>query len=144
MATRRGCAALVARVLAAVVVVVLAEANPATARADESVMHQVRYTVTADQPLQVDIYYRDVDPLSWAEYSHNPYQFSPKDEASLAPGTPWVRDVALVDPERWATVAISRVSIRSEGTVRCELTVDGVVVDTADGPDGALCSLRQW
>ena len=141
MATRRGC---VARVLAAVVVIVLAEANPATARADDSVMHQVRYTVTADQPLQVDIYYRDVDPLSWAEYSHNPYQFSPKDEASLAPGMPWVRDVALADPARWATVAISRVSIRAVGTVRCELAVDGVVVDTGDGPDGALCSLRQW
>ena len=143
MATRRGYDAFAAGILA-VVVVVLAEVNPATARADDSVMHQVRYTVTADQRLQVDIYYRDVDPPSWAEYSHNPYPFSPKEEATLEPGKPWVRDVALVDPEQWATVAISRASIRAVGTVRCELAVDGVVVDTADGPDGALCSLRPW
>jgi hypothetical protein len=28
--------------------------------------------------------------------------------------------------------------------IRCELAVDGIVVDTADGATGALCSLRHW
>jgi hypothetical protein len=117
---------------------------PAAARGDDSVVHHVTYTVIADHPLDADIYYRDVDPPNWADYSHNPYLFSPRDEATLGPGTRWVRDVALTDPERWAMVAISRVSTLAEGAVRCELAVDGVIVDTAEGPAGAVCSLRHW
>jgi hypothetical protein len=46
-------------------------AFPVTSRADD-VVHRVTYTVTADQSLDVDIYYRDVDPPNWADYSHNP------------------------------------------------------------------------
>jgi hypothetical protein len=104
----------------------------------------VTYTVTADQDTDVDIYYRDVDPPSWADYSHNPYEFSPKDEASLSPGTPWTRDVMLADPLRWAMVAVGQDESRGPRPVRCQLTVDGIVVATADGSKGALCSLRHW
>jgi hypothetical protein len=57
-------------------------AFPVTSRADD-VVHRVTYTVTADQSLEVDIYYRDVDPPNWSDYSHNPYEFSPKAEAHL-------------------------------------------------------------
>ena len=117
---------------------------PVPARADDAVMHQVTYTVTADGSIDVDVYYRDVDPPTWADYSHNPYQFSPKDEASLGPGQSWVRDVTLADPQQWAMVAVSRVSTRTAGTVRCTLTVDGTVVSTDGGPAGAVCSLRHW
>jgi hypothetical protein len=49
-------------------------ALPVTASADEFVAHRVTYTVTADQPVDVDIYYRDVDPPTWEVYSHNPFQ----------------------------------------------------------------------
>src|SRR3954462_3959415 len=78
-----------------------------TAGADDLPLHRVTYTVTADQPVQVDVYYRDVDPPTWADDSHNPYQFSPKDGASVGPGQSWVREVSLVNPDQWAMVAAS-------------------------------------
>nr|WP_235672733.1 hypothetical protein [Mycolicibacterium hodleri] len=117
---------------------------PASARGDDLPVHRVTYTVTADQPVQLDVYYRDVDPPTWADYSHNPYQFSPRDEASIGPGQSWVREVSLVNPDQWAMVAASIGSSPAGVTVRCELAVDGAVVASGDGPNGALCSLRHW
>ncbi|MFS0897360.1 hypothetical protein AB3M98_08150 [Mycolicibacterium litorale] len=114
------------------------------ATAQGPVPHQVRYTVTADQPTQADIYYRAVDPPTWADYSHNPYQFSPKAEVVLEPGRPWVFDATLVDPNRWAMVTATSGVGPDQPNFRCELTVDGVVVATHSGPKGALCSLRSW
>lgn len=119
-------------------------AIPATARADDPVVHRVTYTVTAERSLEAGIYYRDVDPPTWADYSHDPYRFRPRAEAALGPGSPWILDVTLIDPDRWAMVAVTQDSTRSGSTVRCELAVDGIVVDTVDGPAGALCSLRHW
>ncbi|WP_209923589.1 hypothetical protein [Mycolicibacterium lutetiense] len=119
----------------------------APAYADENPMtHRVTYTVTAEQPTDVGIYYRDVDPPTWADYSHDPYQFSPKDDLTLEPGAPWIREVTLADPMRWAMVAVSTGGLapQSASTLRCELAIDGVVVDRAAGPKGALCSLRNW
>ena len=112
--------------------------------ADEPVLHRVTYTVTADQPTGAGVYYRDVDPPTWADYSHNPYLYSPKAEVALQPGTPWVLDVMLVDPDQWAMVAVTQDRTRATQAVHCELAVDGIVVDTADGAHGALCSLRSW
>lgn len=106
--------------------------------------HQVRYTVVVDQPTQADIYYRDVDPPNWAEYSHNPYQFSPRAKVVLEPGAPWVFEAALVDPARWAMVTATSGPEPVTRNLRCELAVDGVVVATGEGPKGALCSLRNW
>ncbi|WP_369804038.1 hypothetical protein [Mycobacterium sp. GA-2829] len=104
--------------------------------------HQVRYTVVADQPTQADIYYREVDPPNWADYSHNPYQFSPKAEVVLEPDAPWVFEATLVDPGRWAMVTATSGPEPVTPNFRCELAVDGVVVATGEGPRGALCSLR--
>ncbi|OBJ30017.1 hypothetical protein [Mycolicibacter heraklionensis] len=115
----------------------------APAHADPSVPHEVIYTVTTRSPVVADIYYRDTDPPTWADYSHNPYEFSPKVRADVGPGRPWVLRATLADPQRWAMVTAT--SGRSaEPGFRCELTVDGVVVATADGPKGALCALRHW
>jgi hypothetical protein len=124
---------------------VLSAAAPARAD-DAAVLHRVTYTVTADRPTAAGIYYRDVDPPSWAEYSHNPYEFSPKDDVGLEPGQPWVREVTLADPAQWAMVTVTTAGqvMASAVTLRCELAVDGDVVDTAEGPQGALCSLRHW
>ncbi len=113
-------------------------------RADDGVAHRITYTVSSDDSLDADVYYRDVDPPNWADYSHNPYLFSPLDEATIGPGRPWVREVTLADPDRWAMVAVSRTSTRGMGVIRCELAVDGITVDTAEGPAGAVCSLRHW
>jgi hypothetical protein len=118
-----------------------------TAGADEGPpQHRVTYTVTIDQPAAVGIFYRDVDPPTWAEYSHNPYQFSPRDDVRLEPGTPWVHEAALADPGQWAMVTVTAVGppTQTTNTLRCQLAVDGVEVDHAEGPRGALCSMRHW
>lgn len=140
-ATTAGPARLVTAMLSLGVLVLMAA--PA-AHGDEPPPHKVTYTVTADQPVQVDVYYRDVDPPTWADYSHNPYEFSPKDEAEVGPGQSWVREASLANPDQWAMVAATIGSTPTGVTVRCELSVDGTVVATADGAHGALCSLRHW
>lgn len=40
-------------------------------------LHHISYRVTAEEPVSADIYYREADPPTWADYSHNPYVFSP-------------------------------------------------------------------
>jgi hypothetical protein len=108
-------------------------------------MHNVHYTVWAEQPFNVVVYYRDVDPPNWADYSHNPYQFSPKVEADVGPNQQWNLDVPLANPDEWAMV-VAGTGGESTKTpnIHCALAVDGVVVSTNQGPKGALCSLRNW
>src|SRR5213596_1987029 len=82
----------------------------ATAAADDPPpppLHNVHYTVWAQEPFNVSIYYRDVDPPNWADYSHNPYQFSPKVEADVGPNQQWNLDVPLANPDEWAMVVAS-------------------------------------
>ena len=80
----------------------------ATAAADDDPppppLHNVQYTVWAEQPFNVEIYYRDTDPPNWADYSHNPYVFSPKVEADVGPNQQWNLDVGLANPDEWAMV----------------------------------------
>jgi hypothetical protein len=129
--------------LAAASFAVATPLTTATASADD-VLHQVKYTVTASAPYNVDIYYRDVDPPSWADYSHNPYLFSPKIEADIGPSQPWVLNVALADPNNWAMVTATSGWSSDTPGVQCTLEVDGVVVAKNDGLKGALCSIRTW
>lgn len=117
------------------------------AQADEGpMMHRVTYTVTAEQPATVGIYFREVDPPTWADYSHNPYEFSPRDDLTLEPGKPWVRETTLADPMKWAMVTVTTAGLAPQApqALSCELAIDGTVVDRAAGPKGALCSLRNW
>jgi len=119
----------------------------ATATADDPLpppLHQVKYTVFAEQPFNVEIYYRDVDPPNWAEYSHNPYRFAPNVEADVGPDKQWVLDVMLANPNEWAMVTASNGGSTQTPNIHCVLAVDGVVVATHQGPKGALCSLRTW
>ncbi|BBX90386.1 hypothetical protein [Mycolicibacterium boenickei] len=123
----------------------LALATPS--HADEApMMHRVTYTVTAEQPTTVGIYFREVDPPTWADYSHNPYEFSPKDDLTLEPGKPWVRETTLADPMKWAMVTVTTAGLapQTPATLTCEMAIDGIVVDRAAGAKGALCSLRNW
>lgn len=121
--------------------VALVTATPS--RADD-VLHSVRYTVTADNPIYADIYYLDYEPENFADYSHNPYQFVPNIQADIGPGKPWSYDVKLRNPDQWALVTASTASEPSTPSFHCRLTVDGVVVATKDGPKGVFCSLRTW
>ncbi|OMC33768.1 hypothetical protein A5740_11770 [Mycobacterium sp. GA-1841] len=118
----------------------------ASARADDGPLHRVTYTVTVEQATPVSIYFREADPPTWADYSHNPYEFSPKDDVALEPGRPWIREVMLADPMQWAMVTVTTAGLSPQlvQTLRCELAVDGIVVNRAAGPKGALCSLRHW
>ncbi|WP_396909046.1 hypothetical protein [Mycolicibacterium sp.] len=131
--------------LAAAIGIGLCLAAPAHAD-DDPMLHRVTYTVTAEQPTAVGIYFRESDPPTWADYSHNPYEFSPKDDLTLEPGKPWIRETMLADPMKWAMVTVTTAGLAPQRTqtLRCELAIDGIVVDRADGPRGALCSLRNW
>lgn len=137
-----------AKVLPPIFALIVASAHLcAPPAAAEPVMHQVKYTVGASQPLQAAVYYRDVDPPSFADYSHNPYLYSPKVEADLGPGKSWVFETTLADPDEWAMVIVTTPEFHPPldppGFV-CELRVDGVVKATNVGSKGALCSLRTW
>ena len=114
------------------------------AHADPPGGHHVTYTVTAESPVTADIYFREVDPPNWADYSHNPYVFSPKVQVEVGADRPWVLHATLVDPNRWAMVSATSGRTPGEPVFHCQLAVDGVVVATGDGPKGALCSLRHW
>jgi hypothetical protein len=106
-------------------------------------LHNVKYTIFAEQPTLVEIYYRDVDPPNWADYSHNPYVFSPNVEANVGPDTQWNLDVQLANPDAWAMVTATS-GPGDAKNIHCVLAVDGVVVKTHQGPKGALCSVRTW
>ncbi len=108
--------------------------------------YNVRYTVTADKPVNAEIYYRDTDPPTFSDYSHDPYVFSPSAEATVGPSKPWVLEATLTDPIQWGMV-----SVQAQGSLpkaaagfNCTMAINGVVVKTNSGPKGALCSLRNW
>ncbi|MCV7281139.1 hypothetical protein H7J88_15955 [Mycolicibacterium flavescens] len=124
---------------------VLAATAPAAAQEPPGPpLRNVKYTVFAEQPFYVDIYYRDVDPPNWAAYSHNPYSFSPKAKAQIGPDQQWNLDVQLADPDQWAMVTATSGPGEAKPNIHCVLAVDGVVVATDQGPKGALCSIRSW
>jgi hypothetical protein len=127
-----------------VVVGVTAHAQPPPPAPMPMPMHQVKYTVFAEQPFFVDVYYRDTDPPNWADFSHNPYLFSPKVEAQVGPDQQWVMDVMLANPAQWAMVTATSGPTDVGPNIHCVLAVDGVVVATDAGPKGALCSIRSW
>ena len=117
----------------------------APVRADDPVMHEVKYVITAASPIWADIYYLDQDPTRFSNYSHNPYQFTPNVQADIAPGHPWVSPpVMLANPDQYAMVSVSTGSEPGTPMFHCALIVDGVVKASKDGPKGALCSLRNW
>jgi hypothetical protein len=106
-------------------------------------LHNVKYTIFAETPTFVEIYYRDVDPPNWADYSHNPYVFSPNAESNVGPDQQWNLDVQLANPDEWAMVTATS-GQGAPSNVHCVLAVDGAVVKTHQGPKGALCSIRNW
>lgn len=123
---------------------IVAVGLPGSAAAEGAVMHSVTYTVYTDNPFHADIYYRDSEPPNFADYSHNPYLFSPKIEADLGPDQPWVLNVQLANPQQWAMVTATSGQSPNPPTFHCTLAIDGTVVVTNSGAKGALCSLRAW
>ncbi|WP_428844593.1 hypothetical protein [Mycolicibacterium hodleri] len=108
-------------------------------------LHHVQYTVFAETPFRnSEIYYRAVDPPNWADYSHNPYEFSPNVEADVGPNQMWTMDVMLANPDQWAMVTAGSLDSPKRPNFHCVIAVDGNVVVTNEGPKGALCSIRNW
>jgi hypothetical protein len=151
-----GCATLRARMLSGIaaftmlMAAVIAVPN-SVVRADPAdppppPLRHVQYTVWTEQPYgNGEIYYRDTDPPNWGEYSHNPYLYSPNVEAHVGPDQKWNLDVYLANPDSWAMVIATTASdSTAKPNFHCVLAVDGVVVKTAQGPKGALCSIRPW
>ena len=117
----------------------------APVRADDPVMHQVRYVITAANPIWADIYYLDQQPARFSDYSHDTYQYTPNVQADIGPGHPWTSPVVmLTDPANYAMVTVSTGTEPGTPMFHCALVVDGVVVKSNDGPKGTLCSLRLW
>jgi len=117
----------------------------APVRADDPVMHQVTYVITAASPIWADIYYLGQQPAKYSDYSHNTYQYTPNVQADIGPGHPWTSPVVmLTDPANYAMVTVSTGTEPGTPMFHCALVVDGVVVKSNDGPKGTLCSLRNW
>jgi hypothetical protein len=116
-------------------------ASQATAAADPAA-HQVRYTLTATDAADFDLYYVTNQPPSKAAYDADAYSFLKKDQVSLAPGTPWVFDTTLADPN-WAILTVSSTTHggRAAPNPHCEITVDGQVVVQQDAPYNLQCKL---
>lgn len=115
------------------------------ANAEGPVMHQVTYSIFTEKPFPgAKIFYRDTEPVSYADYSHNPYEFSPQITADTGPDNPWVLNVQLANPDQWAMVIGTSGPSKNPPNFHCVLAVDGVVVVTNAGSKGALCSIRNW
>jgi hypothetical protein len=114
------------------------------AHADDPVMHHVKYTVTAQNPIYADIYYLDQEPAIFSDYSHDPYRFTPNVKTDIAPGKPWSFELDLAKPDIYAMVVASTGTEPGTPGLHCDLAVDGAVVVSKDGPKGVLCSLRNW
>jgi hypothetical protein len=110
----------------------------------DPVFHQVTYIVRSQNPVYVDIFYQDQDPTVFADYSHNPYSFTPQTHADVGPNKPWIQTVPLINPDQWAMVTVTAGSEPGLPQIHCDLAVDGRVVVSKDGARGALCSLRTW
>jgi hypothetical protein len=128
---------------AAILTVAALMVNPSISKADPA-LHHVTYSVTSEQPFHAEIYYREADPPTFADYSHDPYQYSPNVEVDVGPDKPWVFGVMLTDPNQWAMVAATSGQSPATPMFHCQLLVDGVVAATGEGTKGALCSLRHW
>jgi hypothetical protein len=118
-----------------------------SAAADEPAppLHRVKYSVFSETPFRnAEIYYRDVDPPTFADYSHNPYLYSPNVEFDTGPNQMWTLDVMLANPDEWAMVTVGSLDSPQRPNFHCVLAVDDKVVVTNQGPKGALCSIRHW
>jgi hypothetical protein len=114
------------------------------AHADDPMMHHIKYTLTAQNPIYANIYYIDQEPTTFSDYSHDPYRFTPNVQADIAPNKPWSFELNLAKPEYWAMVVVNTGSEPGTPQFHCDLSVDGAVVVSKDGPRGVLCSIRNW
>lgn len=118
----------------------------ATAAADDPappIVHNVKYTITTDDPANVQIWFLDTEPPDEFAWSHDSYSFARNYVVPFATETVWTWELPMVNPLAWAWVSAS-VDMLQPPTVRCELSIDGVVVVANSGDRHVLCSTRNW
>jgi hypothetical protein len=121
----------------------LAAAAPSGAD-DEPVLHHVKYTLSAADPIYANIYYLDQEPRVFADYSHDPYRFVPNIRADVGPESPWTYELDLANPFQWAFFVANVGGEPGVPKLHCELMVDGGIVAMQDGAKGVLCSMHPW
>ena len=117
-------------------------ATHATSNA-EPAAHQVRYTISAGDTLQAKINYLASEPPSQSAFDADSSKYLTYVQVPVDPGTPWVMETTLTNPNQWAIVTASGV-LRTNPQFHCEIAVDGVTVASQDGGSGVSCALRHW
>lgn len=127
------------------VLAAVSAAVAAPAHADEEpAMHHVKYVLTSTKPTYANIYYLDREPAVFADYSHDPYRYVPNIHADVGPDSPWTYELHLANPYHWAFFTASTGHEPGVPGFRCQLIVDGAIVEAKDGDKGVLCSMRVW
>jgi hypothetical protein len=110
----------------------------------DSGAHQVRYTVTTQLELSIDLDYLATEPASQSAYNANPDAYLRNERVTIAAGTPWVFDTTLKDTS-WAYVrAGGAAHYNGTPNPHCDIAIDGNVVTQQDGETVATCALKQW
>ncbi|WP_395306865.1 hypothetical protein V4U86_15515 [Mycobacterium sp. AMU20-3851] len=125
----------------AVIATAVASVAVAPAPASAQTGQQVRYVVSATGELTANIYYVSADPPDRA--AANSPEFMPLFRGVVGPGSPWVRETTLRDPQQWAFVSATGGS-RVDPGLKCEIVVDGQTVVSQQGGSGVECALRSW
>jgi len=120
-----------------------------TAHADPA-GHQVTYTITTTGNLTGNVRYMSADPPSQGAFDANSSQFLTTVPATFSADQPLVYSATLANPSQWAFVSASGgchwpdCGSGSTPELRCEISVDGQVVDTRSATTGVTCSTRPW
>jgi hypothetical protein len=106
--------------------------------------HQVRYTVTTQLELSIDLDYLATEPESQSAYNANPNAYLRNERVTIAAGAPWVFETTLKDTS-WAYVkAGGAAHYNGTPNPHCDIAIDGNVVTQQDGQTVATCALKQW
>jgi hypothetical protein len=124
---------------AGVALAVVASA-PATSHAEPTVPN-VKYVLTSDTGVTMEVSYLAVAPPSMEAYNADPYAFLKKEEVP----TPWEFSTTLADPQ-WAFLQTGRAGHGGQASPRphCEIAVDGQVVASDTQDSAAFCRLSRW
>lgn len=106
---------------------------------------QVKYTLTSAGPGDFNLYYAIASPPSLEAYHADPNAYVKSEKINLAPGAPWEFTPTLTDSS-WAFVSASGAAhaMQADPNIRCQITVDGQIVDDKTGPFTTQCQLRPW
>jgi hypothetical protein len=124
---------------AAVALAVLASA-PAASHAEPPAPN-VKYVLTSDTGVVMEVSYLAVQPPSMEAYNADPYAFLKKEEVP----TPWEFSTTLEDPQ-WAFLQTGRAGHGGQASPRphCEIAVDGQVAASDTQDSAAFCKLGRW